>query len=78
MKLIDNWKDAWKWYSVWAASAVVSIGGIGAYLTPEMIAAPVLFFPDWTWGKVLSSLTAFFGVTGIIGRLVSQASDEQG
>lgn len=72
MKLVDDWKDAWRWYSVWAASAVITIGGIGQYLTPEMLAAPVLFWDDWTWQKVLSSLTAFFGVTGLVGRLISQ------
>ena len=72
MKLVDNRKDAWRWYSVWAASAVITIGGIGQYLTPEMLEAPVLFWPDWTYQRVLSALTAFFGVTGLIGRLVSQ------
>lgn len=72
MKLVENWKEAWKWYSVWAASAVVTIGGVGAYLTPEMLAAAVVFLPDWTWGKVLSSITAFLGVTALIGRLISQ------
>lgn len=72
MKLVDNWKKAWTWYSVWAAGAVVTIGSIGAYLTPEMLAAPIVFLPDWTWGKALSSLTAFLGVTGLIGRLISQ------
>lgn len=72
MKLINNWRDAPRWYSVWAGAAVVSIGSIGTYLTPEMLAAPVLFLSDWTWGKVLSAVTAFFGITGIIGRLISQ------
>ena len=73
MKLVDNWKEAPRWYSMWAASAVVTLGGIGAYLTPEMLTAPVLFLDGWTYQKVLSALTAFFGVTGLIGRLISQA-----
>lgn len=77
MKLVDNWKEAWKWYSVWSAGAVVTLGGIGSYLTPEMLAAAVVFFPDWTWAKVLSSVTAFFGVTGLLGRLISQSPVEQ-
>lgn len=73
MTLVENWRDAWKWYSVWSAGAVVTLGGIGSYLTPEMLAATVVFFPDWTWAKVLSSVTAFFGVTGLLGRLISQS-----
>lgn len=72
MKLVENWRDAPRWYSMWAASAVITIGGISAYLTPEMLAAPVLFFEGWTYQRVLASMTAFFGVTGMIGRLVSQ------
>ena len=76
MRLVDNWRDAPKWYSMWAAAAVVTIGGFGAYLTPDMLAAQVLFMPDWTWQKVLSSLTAFFGVTGLIGRLISQTPND--
>lgn len=72
MKLVENWRDAPRWYSVWAAGAVVTIGGVGAYLTPEMLAAPIFFLPDWTWGKALSSITAFLGVTGLVGRLISQ------
>lgn len=76
MKLIDNWRDAPRWYSMWAAAAVVTLGGISTYLTPEMLNATVLFFPDWTWGKALSSLTAFIGITGLVGRLVSQEPKE--
>jgi len=75
MKLISNWRDAPKWYSIWAGTVVVSLGSMGAYLTPEMLAAPVILLPDWTYGKALSAVTAFFGVTGIIGRLVSQTPE---
>lgn len=72
MKLIHNWRDAPKWYSVWAGTVVVSLGSVGAYLTPEMLAAQVIFLPDWTYGKALSATTAFFGVTGLIGRMIYQ------
>lgn len=72
MRIIENWREAPKWYSMWAAAAVVTVGGFGTYLTPDMLAATVPFFPDWTWQKVLSSTTAFLGVTGLIGRLIYQ------
>lgn len=72
MRLISNWRDAPRWYSMWAAGAVVALGSIGGYLTPDMLAAPILFLPDWTWGRALSTVTAFIGVSGIVGRLISQ------
>lgn len=72
MKLVEDWREAPKWYSVWAAAVVTTIGGFGMYLTPEMLGAPILFAPEWTYGKLLTALTAFFGVTGLIGRLIAQ------
>lgn len=75
MNLVKNWRDAWKWYSVWAFGAIEIIsgaGGITAYLTPQMLTAKVLFFPTWTWAEVVFAILAFLAVTGGIGRLISQ------
>lgn len=72
MKLIKNWRDAWKWYSVWALSASTTIGGVTAYLTPATLATPILFYPAWTWGTLVGAVVAFLGVTGLIGRVISQ------
>lgn len=75
MKLIDNWRDAWRWYSMWAFSAISIIsGGSGVlvHLTPAMLGAKVLFMPTWTWAEVVASIIAFLAVTGGIGRLISQ------
>lgn len=72
MKLIENWRDMWTWYSVWALSASTTIGGITAFLTPATLAAPILFFPAWTWGSLIGSVVAFLGISGLIGRAISQ------
>ncbi len=72
MNLVKNWRDAWKWYSVWALSAVTTVGTVSLYVTPAMLAAPILFYPEWTWGELVAAVTAFLGVTGLIGRVISQ------
>jgi hypothetical protein len=72
MNLIKNWRDAWKWYSVWALSAATTVGGITAYLPPSALVAPVLFFPEYTWGSLIGAVVAVLGVSGLIGRVISQ------
>ena len=73
VKLVEDWRDFWKWYSTWA---LTTIGGIQTYVltyaTPEQLAAPILFYPSMTWGQGVASLTTFLAVTGFIGRLISQ------
>ena len=73
MKLIDNWKDAWRWYSTWSFASIATIqGSVLAFITPEQLAAPVLFYPEWTWGAASQAVVAFLAVSGGIGRLISQ------
>ncbi len=75
MKLVENWRDAPKWYSMWAFAAIEVIagaGGITAYLTPQMLAAKVLFVPSWTWAEVVFAVIAFLAVTGGVARMISQ------
>lgn len=79
MKLVKNWRESWKWYSQWAFAAISTIsgaGGITAYLTPAMLTSRVLFLPTWTWGEVVLSVIAILGITGGIGRMISQESKE--
>lgn len=73
MKLVENWKEAWRWYSTWAFTSIATIqGSVMTFITAEQLAAPVLLFPEWTWGKLAQAVVAFLAVTGGIGRLVSQ------
>ena len=73
MKLIDNWRDAPRMYSMWAFTSIATIqGSVLAFIAPEQLAAPVLFMPEWTWGALSQAVVACLAVTGGIGRLISQ------
>lgn len=73
MKLIDNWRQAPRWYSTWAFASIATIQGyIIAFLTAEQLQAPILFYPSWTWGMATQAVVAFLAVTGGVGRLISQ------
>jgi hypothetical protein len=76
MKLVENWRDAWSWYSEWAFAGITTVAGITVYLTPEMLAAPILFLPDWTWAKAAAAVVAFLAVSGGIARLIPQPPKE--
>lgn len=74
MKLIDNWREAPRWYSTWAFASIATIqASVLAFITPEQLAAPILFYPSWTWGAAAQAVVAFLAVTGGIGRLISQS-----
>lgn len=78
MKLLENWRDAWKWYSIWSFASIATIqGSVLAFLTADQLAAPILFMPSWTWGSAVQAVVAFLAVTGGVGRLISQAPQVQ-
>lgn len=77
MKLIDNWKQAPRMYSVQALAAIAALQAAQAYLTAEQLAAPILFAPDWTYGSALHAVTAFLGITGLLARLIAQDLPQQ-
>jgi hypothetical protein len=73
VKIIDDWRQAPRWYSVWALAAITTIqGSMLAFLSPEQLATIVTGLPGWTYGELLQSTVAFLAVTGGIGRLVTQ------
>ncbi|MEY4952503.1 MAG: hypothetical protein RL299_927 [Pseudomonadota bacterium] len=73
LKLIDNWRQWPRMYSQWAFATIGGIqASILAFVSPEILAAPILFFPSMTWGGFTSSLTAFLAISGFFGRLISQ------
>ena len=72
-QLIENWRQAPRFYSVWAFASIATIQGVTkGFLTLDQLAAQVLFYPDWTWGGLVDAVVAFLAVTGLIGRLISQ------
>lgn len=73
LQLIENWRDAPRWYSTWAFASIATIqGSVLAFIAPEQLTAAVLFCPAMTWGGAVQAVIAFLAVTGGIGRLVAQ------
>lgn len=72
MKLIENWQQAPRMYSVQAFAAIAAVQGCAAYLSTEQLAAPILFYPSITWGGGIQAITAFLGITGTVARLIAQ------
>jgi protein-S-isoprenylcysteine O-methyltransferase Ste14 len=64
MKLIPNWREAWRWFSVQALAALVLLPVVWMALPPDIKG----FLPDswepWT--------LMFIAGAGLIGRLVDQ------
>jgi hypothetical protein len=77
VRLIDNWRQAPRMYSVQALAIIATLQGAQTYLTAEQLAAPILFAPDWTYGSALSAVTAFVGITGLVARLIAQDLPQQ-
>jgi hypothetical protein len=77
MKLIENWREAPRMYSMWAFTSIATIqGSVLAFINPEQLAAAILFYPSMTWGGLVQAVIAFLAVTGGIGRLIYQPKKE--
>jgi hypothetical protein len=68
MKLVDNAKDAWKWFSRWAMGAPAAAGATWLCL-PDDVRATVLerVGTGWLVGSVVTLL-----MLGMVGRMVDQ------
>lgn len=78
MKLIENWRDAPRWYSTWAFASIATIqASVLTFISEAQLAAPILFYPSWTWSQASQAVVAFLAVTGGIGRLISQTPKEE-
>ena len=64
MQMVDNWKAAWRWFSVQALAALVALPVVWASL-PEDTKA---MMPDG-WAKWIMFAIA---VGGLVGRLTNQ------
>lgn len=75
MKLVDNWKKAWKWFSMHCMAAAAAIQALY-----EAIQKAWISIPDDM--KVTLSHTLVSGITigllvlGIFGRIVKQDKDQ--
>lgn len=64
MKLVEDWKQAWKWFSVQALAALVILPTVWAALPADAKA----FLPDGAEPWILAALA----LAGVVGRLIDQ------
>lgn len=69
MKLVDDWKDAWKWISVNCMIIATAIQGAWMYIPDDMRTA----IPS----GIVNIVTLILLAAGIAGRLVKQGTPDQ-
>jgi hypothetical protein len=65
MKLVDDWRQGWKWASVHAMTAALAVQGAWVAIPSEMQA--------FVHPIVAHAITAFLLVAGIVGRLTQKS-----
>ena len=68
MKMIDEWKQAWRWFSVQAMAIAVAIQGAWLFIPEDLKAQVPPAILHWTTIALL--------VFGVAGRLVKQEKKE--
>lgn len=69
MKLVDNWKDCWKWLSVHAMVGCAAVQGAWVYIPADMKSS----IPS----AYVNGLTMCLLALGIAGRLLKQDKEEK-
>lgn len=64
MKLVDDWKDSWKWISTHCMLFAATVQGVWASLPDDMRES----LPQ----SVVSGLTIAILILGVLGRLIDQ------
>lgn len=67
MKLVDNWRSAWKWWSMRFAAAAVAAQGAWMTIPQDTL---LEFISDAAQRKI----TALLVLAAIIGRLIDQGT----
>ncbi|HBX6085249.1 hypothetical protein SS21_23545 [Enterobacter roggenkampii] len=68
MKLVDDWKSAWRWFSMHALVLAGIIPTVWAELPPDLKTA----IPPGSMGAI----TAVIAACGVVGRLVNQSKTQ--
>lgn len=70
MRLVPNWRSAWKWWSQWCNSAGIAAAATWGLIPADMRSA----VPSW----VLAAGAGALFVLGFIARMVDQNKPAQG
>lgn len=68
MKIVDDWKSAWRWFSMHALVLAGIIPTVWAELPPDLKTT----IPP----GAMSTITAVIAACGVVGRLVSQSKPQ--
>lgn len=68
MKLVDDWKSAWRWFSMHALVLAGVIPTVWSELPPDLKTA----IPPGAMGAI----TAVIAACGVVGRLVNQSKTQ--
>lgn len=68
MKLVDDWKSAWRWFSMHALVLAGIIPTVWAELPPDLKTT----IPPGAMGTI----TAVIAACGVVGRLVNQSKPQ--
>lgn len=63
--IVSNWRDSWKWISIWGSATIVGINAFYASLPPEFIDS----LPEHTQ----STINVIGGITLLLGRFINQS-----
>lgn len=69
MKLVPNWRESWRWFSVQALVAIAALPMVWVALPPDLKDAVP---DDW-----LMWIAAAVALAGMIGRVVDQGSQRR-
>lgn len=69
MKLVPNWRESWRWFSVQALVAIAALPMVWAEMPADLKAA----VPDGS----LMWITVALALAGMIGRVVDQGSQRR-
>jgi hypothetical protein len=72
MKLVENWRDCWKWFSMWAMSAIGFLSLFLPMLWESLDESTKALIPPAYIGYVLFVVS----VLGTIGRLIQQKAPQ--
>jgi hypothetical protein len=63
--IVENWRDSWKWITVWGSATIIGINAFYLSLPPEFIDA----LPD----NAQSTINFIGGIALLLGRFINQS-----